>query len=64
MARVLVVRTDNIGDCVLFSGALRWIREARQGDVIHLLVQPHVRNLFEKLSVSNRSQAVALYLKS
>ena len=27
-------------------------------------VKFHIKNLFEKLSVSNRSQAIALYLKS
>jgi ADP-heptose:LPS heptosyltransferase len=44
---ILILRPDNIGDCVLFSGALRWIRDKYVDSQIHLAVKPHIRNLFE-----------------
>jgi len=45
--RILILRPDNIGDCVLFSGALKPIREHWPHAQIELAVQPHVRNLVE-----------------
>ena len=46
--QILVLRPDNIGDVILFSGALRSIRELYRYDVITLAVQPHIVNLVEK----------------
>ena len=45
--RILLLRPDNIGDTVLFSGALRHIRETWPNAWIELAVQSHVRELFE-----------------
>ncbi len=45
--RVLLFRPDNIGDCVLFSGTLKWIRRRWPDAHIDLMVQPHAMNLFE-----------------
>jgi ADP-heptose:LPS heptosyltransferase len=45
--RILILRPDGIGDCVIFSGALKWIRRHWLDATIDLMVQPHVRELFE-----------------
>ena len=45
--RILILRPDNIGDCILFSGALRWIRAKYPNSRIDLAVKPHIRELFE-----------------
>jgi len=45
--RILLLRPDNIGDMVLFSGAIRHIREFYADDIITLAVQPHIINLVE-----------------
>ncbi|QWV95073.1 glycosyltransferase family 9 protein [Geomonas oryzisoli] len=44
--RVLILRPDNIGDLVLFSGALPHIRELYPDAEITLAVQEHVTGLF------------------
>jgi ADP-heptose:LPS heptosyltransferase len=45
--RILVFRPDNIGDVVLFSGALRHIRALFPDAHLNLAVQPHIVNLVE-----------------
>ncbi|MDP6849293.1 MAG: glycosyltransferase family 9 protein [Kiritimatiellia bacterium] len=45
--RVLILRPDNIGDAVLFSGALKSLRRRWPDARIDLALQPHVRNLFD-----------------
>ena len=45
--KILILRPDQIGDCILFSGALRWIREKYPDSQIDLVVKRHIRNLFE-----------------
>jgi ADP-heptose:LPS heptosyltransferase len=45
--RVLIFRPDNIGDMILFSGALRHIRALFPTSHITLAVQPHIVNLVE-----------------
>jgi len=47
MQRILILRPDNIGDCVLFSGALKYIRKHWPEARINLAVKPHIVNLFE-----------------
>ncbi len=44
---VLVVRTDAIGDHVLFSPSLRYIKEILKNYRVHLLTQSHVAELFK-----------------
>ncbi len=44
---VIVLRPDNIGDCILFSGAFTHIRTYWPDASIELFVQPHIRELFE-----------------
>ena len=46
--RILILRPDNIGDCVLFSGALEPIRAQWPDARIELAVQSHVRNLLAR----------------
>lgn len=46
--RVLVVRPDNIGDMILFSGAFRHLRSLYPSASISLAVRGTVRNLVEK----------------
>lgn len=46
-SRVLVLRPDNIGDVLLFSGALRHLREKYRDAVITLAVQRHIVPLLE-----------------
>ena len=45
--RILIFRPDNIGDVLLFSGALKHIRDLYPGAYITLAVQPHIVNLVE-----------------
>lgn len=45
--RVLILRPDNLGDIVLFSGALRHLREHYPHAEILLSVQRYVRNILE-----------------
>lgn len=45
--RLLILRPDNIGDVVLFSGALRHIRNLYPFAHITLAVKPHIVNLVE-----------------
>lgn len=45
--RILIFRPDNIGDVVLFSGALRHIRTLFPDAHLTLAVQPHILNLVE-----------------
>lgn len=47
MNNVLIYRPDNIGDVLLFSGALRHIRDLYPDAHITLAVQPHIVNLVE-----------------
>lgn len=47
MSNILILRPDNIGDVVLFSGALRHIRALYPDDHITLAVQEHIVNLVE-----------------
>jgi ADP-heptose:LPS heptosyltransferase len=47
MPNILIFRPDNIGDVVLFSGALKHIRNLYPRDRITLAVQPHIVNLVE-----------------
>ena len=47
MNDVLILRPDNIGDCVLFSGALKEIRKRWPNAHIDLAVQRHIVPLFE-----------------
>lgn len=46
--RILILRPDDIGDCVLFSGFLQHFRTKWPTAHIDLMVQPHIRNLFER----------------
>ncbi|MDA1045151.1 MAG: glycosyltransferase family 9 protein [Verrucomicrobia bacterium] len=43
----MIIRPDNIGDCILFSGAFAHIRKRWPAARIELIVQSHVRALFE-----------------
>ncbi len=45
---ILLFKNDNIGDCILFSGALKWIRQHWPDAFIDLMVQPQAMNLFER----------------
>lgn len=45
--RILILKPDNIGDCVLFSGCLGRLRRTWPGTGIDLMVKPPVANLFE-----------------
>jgi ADP-heptose:LPS heptosyltransferase len=45
--RILIFRPDNIGDVVLFSGALKHIRKRYPGTHITLAVKEHIVNLVE-----------------
>jgi ADP-heptose:LPS heptosyltransferase len=45
--RILIFRPDNIGDVILFSGALRPIRELYPTAHLTLAVQEHIVNLME-----------------
>ncbi|HOQ41342.1 MAG TPA: glycosyltransferase family 9 protein [Smithellaceae bacterium] len=45
--RILILRPDNIGDVLLFTGALRHIRNLYPDVHITLAVQPHIVNLVE-----------------
>jgi hypothetical protein len=45
--RVLLLRPDDIGDCVLFSGYVQRVRATWSAARIDLVVQPHMRNLYE-----------------
>lgn len=45
--RILILRSDNIGDVVLFSGALQHIRNLYPDAHITLAVQEHIVNLVE-----------------
>jgi hypothetical protein len=45
--RVLILRPDNIGDVLLFTGALRHIRNLYPEAHITLAVQAHIVNLVE-----------------
>ena len=45
--RVLILRPDNIGDIILFSGALSYIRSIYKESHLTLAVQPHAINLVE-----------------
>ncbi len=47
MEKILIYRPDNIGDVVLFSGALKHIRNKFPEAHITLSVQDHIVNLFE-----------------
>lgn len=47
MQRILIFRPDNIGDVLLFSGALRHIRRLYPDAHITLAVQKHIVNLVE-----------------
>lgn len=44
---ILLFRPDNIGDIVLFSGALKHIRKLYPSAQLTLAVQPHILNLVE-----------------
>ena len=46
VSSVLIVRPDNIGDCIIFSGALAAIRKQWPEACIELMVQAHVMDLF------------------
>lgn len=52
--RILILRSDDIGDCVLFSGFLRHLRAKWPQALIELMVQPHIRNLFERCPYVDR----------
>ena len=52
--RVLVLRPDNIGDAVLFSGALRSLRKYWPDARIDLIVKTQVRDLFRLCPHINR----------
>ncbi len=45
--RVLVLRPDGIGDCIIFSGAFKWIRRHWESARIDLVVQARAKPLFE-----------------
>jgi ADP-heptose:LPS heptosyltransferase len=45
--RILIFRPDNIGDVILFSGALRHLRKLFDGATLTMAVQPAVMNLLE-----------------
>jgi len=47
VSRILILRPDNIGDVLLFSGALRHIRNLYPDAYLTLAVQIHVVNLME-----------------
>lgn len=47
MRHILILRPDNIGDVVLFSGCLEQIRRIYPDHRITLAVQPHIVNLVE-----------------
>jgi len=47
IARIIILRPDNIGDVVLFSGALQHIRSLYPEAHITLAVQAHIINLVE-----------------
>ena len=59
--KILVVRCDNLGDGVLFSGGLRCIRVRWPDARIDLLVQPHVKALFELCPHVDRVRTTARY---
>ncbi|NQT92947.1 MAG: glycosyltransferase family 9 protein [Lentisphaerae bacterium] len=59
--KILVVRCDNFGDCVLFSGGLRCIRARWPDARIDLLVQPQVRPLFELCPHVDQVRTTARY---
>jgi ADP-heptose:LPS heptosyltransferase len=46
VSSVLIVRPDNIGDCIIFSAALAAIRKQWPEACIELMVQAHVMDLF------------------
>ena len=60
--KLLVLRLDHIGDCVLFSGALKHIRVKWKDARIDLCVRPHIQNLFEACPhVSSLASHTRLY---
>ena len=51
--KIFILRPDNLGDVVLFSGALRHIKEYYSSAKISLCVKKYARNLLEKCPYVN-----------
>ena len=47
MKHILILRPDNIGDCVLFSGTLKYYRKLYPNRKIILAVKKHIIPLFK-----------------
>ncbi len=53
--QILIFRPDNIGDVILFSGSLKFIRERFCNANITLAVKAHIRNLVENCPFVDRT---------
>ena len=51
---ILILRPDNIGDCVLFSGTLKYYKKLYPDSIITLAVKKHIIPLFENCPYIDR----------